>query len=203
MTKSVHDQPTSLKTLCRLGSNEELPLRHFDDVCKLVAEHFRVPVAVISLTDGDRQYFVGQHGTECRVTHVQGSISSHAVAHDGVLVVEDARGDPRFSACPLVAGDLRIRLYAGVPLTQASGMRLGTLFVADQQPATFHQSDCEALKAFADLAAAKLSCWESELRADAQKRDLDQQQAEGRAEKARSPRRQQGLACAAMSRLSA
>ncbi|MFW6028287.1 MAG: PAS domain-containing protein, partial [bacterium] len=168
------DEAVCLEALRRLDGNE--PSVHgLDEVCRLVACHFRVPIAVVSLISDDRQYFIGRHGTQHRSAAVQGSIASHAVADNDVLIIEDARNESRFSDCSPI-GDAQIRFCAGAPLMHASGTRLGILFIADQRPATFEPGQCEALKTFAGLVTAKLSLWQAELQAHALKRALDQQE---------------------------
>jgi PAS domain S-box-containing protein len=167
VTRILSDEARSLMALRRLGNSEATSFPALDAVCRLVAEHFRVPIAVISVTSGEWQVFIGRFGLDCPGTLTQGSICSQAVVEDGVLVVEDARKDPRFAGNPLVVGGPYARFYAGVPLVHKSGVRLGTLFIVDQQPGTFSEGDREALRIFAWLANAKLGHLEAELRVDA------------------------------------
>jgi GAF domain-containing protein len=61
-------------------------------------------------------------------------LCASAIMHDGPWVIEDAALDPRTLANPLVAGDLGLRFYAGVPLTTQDGFNLGGLCVIDREP---------------------------------------------------------------------
>jgi GAF domain-containing protein len=70
----------------------------------------------------------------------------------GLLVVEDATLDPRFSDNPLVAGAHGFRFYAGAVLTTADGHNLGALCVIDTKP-RFRPTDrkLNRLRMLADL----------------------------------------------------
>jgi len=70
--------------------------------------------------------------------------------------VPDALEDPRFADNPVVAGPIRVRFYAGVPLALADGTRVGTLCVADHRPRLLDDRQLEALRRLADLVAAEL-----------------------------------------------
>lgn len=68
----------------------------------------RVPVALISLVDEDRQFFVSQQGlpepwAKARQTPLSHSFCQHVVATGDPLIVSDARENP------LVCGNLAIR----------------------------------------------------------------------------------------------
>ncbi len=65
-------------------------------------------------------------------------------------MVTNAAVDPRTLANPLVAGDLGLRFYAGIPLTVTGGHNLGTLCVIDREP---RDVDEDQLAVLADLAA--------------------------------------------------
>ena len=65
-------------------------------------------------------------------------------------LVSHAAADPRTFANPLVAGEMGLRFYAGVPLTTRDGYHLGTLCVIDQTPRTLTDDEIATLE---DLAA--------------------------------------------------
>jgi diguanylate cyclase (GGDEF)-like protein/PAS domain S-box-containing protein len=103
-------------------------------IAALAADVFQAPIALVSLVARDRQFFKGQVGLEVASTPRNLSFCAHAILGDGVLVVPDSTLDPRFAANPLVTGQPGIRFYAGAPLVNPQGHRLGSLCVIDRVP---------------------------------------------------------------------
>lgn len=105
---------------------------NFDRICRMAAEHFRVPTALISLVDRDRQWFKSRVGFEVRQTPISQSFCAYTVKGSGVLEVRNAALDPRFYANPLVTRNQGIRFYAGAPLLTSSGHAIGSLCIIDK-----------------------------------------------------------------------
>jgi len=106
----------------------------FDQITRLAAKLLKVPVALISLVDRDRQWFKSRVGLPVQETPREHAFCAHALDSEALLVVGDARQDERFADNPLVTGDPNIRFYAGAPLRTADGLALGTICVIDDQP---------------------------------------------------------------------
>jgi len=91
-------------------------------------------IALVSLVDETRQRFLARAGTQLDGTPRAVSFCQHAMLGSDIMVVPDAREDPRFADNDLVTGEPRIRFYAGAPLRTEDGVPLGSLCVIDDKP---------------------------------------------------------------------
>ena len=152
-----------LAALQRYAILDTPPEVAFDRLTALAARLFEVPVALISLVDEERQWFKSCGGT-CRgslpaETSREIAFCAYTILSQEVLVVEDARLDPRFAENPLVTGPMGLRFYAGAPLVLSDGNVLGSLCLLDFTPRSFTARQRQSLQ---DLAAGVVS--ELELR---------------------------------------
>lgn len=106
----------------------------FDDFAQLASYICETPTALISLLDANRQWFKARVGMEAIETPREQAFCSHTIMGTDLMVVEDAKEDPRFSKNPLVTAGPLIRFYAGAPLVDREGFGLGSLCVIDQKP---------------------------------------------------------------------
>lgn len=119
----------------------------YDEIVRLAADAFEAPIALISLVDGDRQWFKARVGLQAAETPREHAFCAHAIRNPTTpMQVEDAQADPRFATNPLVTGDPNIRFYAGAPLVTASGQALGTLCVIDSKPRSLDAKQLETLQ---------------------------------------------------------
>jgi len=110
------------------------PGEDFNRITRLASQMLGVPIALITLVDRQRQWFLSRVGMEPRETPRELAFCAHTICSDDVMVVSDATEDERFRDNPLVTGDPHIRFYAGVPQQTSSGFNLGTLCVISPQP---------------------------------------------------------------------
>ncbi len=130
-----------LQALRSLNILDTPPDERFDRITRLAARLFRVPIALFSLVDSDRQWFKSAVGIDITETPRDASFCSHAIEHDTVMVVPDATLDPKFKNNPLVLQEPKIRFYAGCPVHADTGSRLGTLCLIDREPREFSRHD--------------------------------------------------------------
>jgi sigma-B regulation protein RsbU (phosphoserine phosphatase) len=149
----------------------------FERITALAARLFDVPIAIVSIVDADRIWFKSHHGLDVEQIDREPGLCASAVLQDGPWLVTDASTDPRTLANPLVAGEMGLRFYAGVPLTTNDGYNLGTLCVIDQQPRELTEDQVASLSDLATvvmdelelrLAARRTVELESELRRTAE-----------------------------------
>ena len=94
------------------------------------------PVSLVSLVEEHVQCFVSRTGTDLTDTPRDVSFCQFAMTGDDVMVIPDARTDPKFADNALVTGEPFIRFYAGAPLVSDAGVPLGALCVIDTEPRT-------------------------------------------------------------------
>lgn len=124
----------------------------YERLTRTAARLFKMPVALITLVDEERQWFKSVCGLDISETSRDVAFCAHSILQDELLVVPDATKDQRFADNLLVTGEPRFRFYAGAPLRAPNGMLLGTFCVLDFMPRDdFSPDDKEAL---IDLAAA-------------------------------------------------
>ena len=91
-------------------------------------------VALISFVASDRQWFKARIGLDQCQTPLSQSVCALAIQQPGLFVIPDLSLDPRTRHNALVAGEPRIRFYAGARLDMLDGTALGTLCVIDTEP---------------------------------------------------------------------
>lgn len=127
------DQRQRVVEECQLNSPEVVEA--YQEIVEQAAFVCEVPIAAMSVLDGDRQFFKAKVGLSTSETPRDWAFCNHAILCPyEIFVVEDASADPRFVENPLVVDDPNIRFYAGVPLVSSEGYPLGTLCVIDQKP---------------------------------------------------------------------
>jgi len=144
------DEAVRLTTLRSLDILDSLGEERFDRLTRMAKQMFRVPIALVSLVDENRQWFKSCVGLDVSETSRDISFCGHAILGDEVFVISDTLKDDRFSDNPLVLEDPHIRFYAGCPIRVANGSRIGTLCIINREPRDFCAEDEELLK---DLAA--------------------------------------------------
>jgi hypothetical protein len=124
---------------------------------------FMVPVATVSLLDGDRVAYLDPGMTDevpAEMTHC-----AIVAETDAPLVVGDNRRDERFRDNPILRTTM-MNLYAGHPIVSSSGQPIGSFCLMSPIPRRESAIDLEELRDFALQAQAEL--WKLEAAARAQ-----------------------------------
>jgi hypothetical protein len=101
-----------LKSYLILDSDPE---EAFERITGIAARVYNVPIALVSLVDIGRQWFMSNRGLgDVRETPRKFAFCAHAIlSKNNILIVPDATKDFRFMNNPLVTGPPDIRFYAG------------------------------------------------------------------------------------------
>jgi formate hydrogenlyase transcriptional activator len=136
------------------------PEQAFDRLTRLAASFLHVPVALVSLVDGERQFFKSSIGlsepwASLRQTPLTHSFCKHAVASGEPLIVSDARKDPLVQDNQAVS-ELGVIAYAGIPLTTPEGHTLGSFCVWDARPREWKEEEIDVLRGLAASAMTEI-----------------------------------------------
>lgn len=122
--------------------------KQFDDLVKLVAEIYRVPIAYIAFMDAHKQFFKAKIGISINDMPKDMTLCKYLIdSEQDSLTVNDTMSDREFSLHPLVNGTTKIRFYAGIALTGKNGFKIGSLCIQDYEAKNFSDHDLETLKA--------------------------------------------------------
>jgi signal transduction histidine kinase len=135
-----------LESLLSYNILDTLDEAEYDEVTLLASEICQTPIALVSLVDDKRQWFKSAVGLDAKETPKEQAFCAHTIFEHQVMVVKDARKDPRFAHNPLVTGHPNIVFYAGIPLINNDGMALGSLCVIDTKTNDLTQQQITALK---------------------------------------------------------
>ncbi|KKM78037.1 hypothetical protein LCGC14_1363960 [marine sediment metagenome] len=140
-----------LAALTRLGILDTPPEERFERITRLARQHYQVKTALFTVVDRDRQWFKSRQGLGVTETPRSVAFCDHTIRQDKIFVVENAALDPRFRNNPLVVGSPHIRFYAGMPVREPGGFKIGSLCIIDDKPRQFREKDLDVLRTLAGM----------------------------------------------------
>jgi EAL domain-containing protein (putative c-di-GMP-specific phosphodiesterase class I)/GGDEF domain-containing protein len=143
-----YQEEARLDALYQLKLLDTSASESFDRITRMASQIFGLPIAAVSLTDRDRQWFKSRVGVDhCSIPRDKAPCSAVAEATQP-LVVEDLLASPCYADSVLSRAGTRF--YAGAPLTTSDGYGLGALCVLGTEP---RQASAAEMAALVDLAA--------------------------------------------------
>lgn len=135
-----------IEQLYRYQMLDTQPEQVFDDLTKLAAQICDCKISVISLVDHNRQWFKSKYGLDAPETSREISFCGHVILNDQLMEVPNTKEDDRFHDNPLCIDAPNIQFYAGAPLINPLGYRIGTICVIDDKPKKLTDFQKEFLK---------------------------------------------------------
>lgn len=138
--------------------------REFDELTRIAADIYGVPIALVTLIGKDLQWIHGRTGLSLDWSSRTTSFCAHTIVNDSPFIVRDASIDRRFANNPLVVGEPHIQFYAGAPITTRDGVRLGAVCIIDTVARPyFKKEDAKTLISLANLTARRLEARRGEV----------------------------------------
>ncbi|RSZ56299.1 EAL domain-containing protein [Massilia atriviolacea] len=148
----THNETERLLALRKLDLLDTAPSEAFDRITRMAARVFGLPIAAVSLTDSDRQWFKSRVGvSHTSIPRLKAPCAGVTDCGD-MLVINDLQEDAFFRDSPLARSG--IRFYAGAPLITSDGYSLGAMCVLGPEPRAISGTERDAL---IDLAAMVMS----------------------------------------------
>jgi PAS domain S-box-containing protein len=141
-----NDRIKALREYDILDTPEEA---EFNNIAKLAALVCNMPNAMISLVDENRVFVKSVVSGTSHSQPRDISFSQYTIESDGLLEIQDTLLDERFVNHPRVVGAPYVRFYAGAPLIDDNGFKLGVIGVYDMKPRSLTDEQKEGLKILA------------------------------------------------------
>jgi len=153
-TTCLSREAERLDALRKLNLLDTPPSEAFDRITRMAAQLFQLPVAAVSLTDSDRQWFKSRVGVDHNaIPRIQAPCAQ--VADEGeMLVIPDLHEDEYYRDSLLA--DSGVRFYAGAPLMTNDGYCLGAMCVLGMEPRQVSEAERASLRDMAAMVMAQI-----------------------------------------------
>ena len=128
-----------IEALRQLELLDTAPSEAFDRITRMAAQLFQLPIAAVSLTDTDRQWFKSKVGVDHDAIPRMKAPCAEVADSGRMLEVPDLLESVCFRDSPLA--DSGIRFYLGAPLVTKTGHCLGAMCVLGTEPRTVTDAD--------------------------------------------------------------
>jgi len=128
---------------------DTLSEEEFDAVTQLISYICEVSIAHISFIDDKRQWFKSIIGLDATEVPREDTFCKYTIMGSELIEVPDTLQHNIFKDHPQVTGGLKVRFYAGVPLTTPDGYNVGTLCAIDIVPKKLNDEQKKALQTLA------------------------------------------------------
>ena len=150
----VQNEEARLEALYQLDLLDTPVSEAFDRITRMAAQLFNLPIAAVSLTDHNRQWFKSRVGVDhCSIPREKAPCAQVADSSECV-VLPDLLADSCYRDSVLAQSG--IRFYAGAPLTTREGFCLGAMCVLGTEPRQVSGAEMSALTDLAAMVMAQI-----------------------------------------------
>lgn len=143
-----------LFALKQLNILDTPPSESFDRITRMASQLFDLPIAAVSLTDSDRQWFKPRVG----VAHMEiprlKACCGEVADSSGMLVINDLLASAYYRDSTLAHSG--IRFYAGAPLVTREGYTLGAMCVLGTEPRGITDHEQAVLRDLASMVMGQI-----------------------------------------------
>ncbi|AMD01583.1 GAF domain-containing protein [Halomonas chromatireducens] len=143
-----------LYALHQLNLLDTPPCESFDRLTRMASQLFDLPIAAVSLTDENRQWFKSRVGVEHREIPRHKAPCAEVSDSSQVLVIPDLLKSSCYRDSPLAQSG--IRFYAGAPLLTRDGHTLGAMCVLGHEPRAVTEKEQATLRDLAAMVMAQI-----------------------------------------------
>jgi EAL domain-containing protein (putative c-di-GMP-specific phosphodiesterase class I)/GAF domain-containing protein len=143
-----------LDVLRKLNLLDTPPSEAFDRITRMAAQLFQLPVAAVSLTDTDRQWFKSRVGVEVDRLPRMKAPCAQVTDESAMVVIHDLLANEDYRDSALAASGARF--YAGAPLMTNDGYCLGAMCVVGSEPRQVTEAERASLRDMAAMVMAQI-----------------------------------------------
>jgi len=146
-----HDQNEveRLDALYRLNLLDTAPSESFDRITRMASQIFGLPIAAVSLTDRDRQWFKSRVGVAHNSIPREKAPCAQVAEQAQQVLIPDLQADSCYRNS--ILADQGVRFYVGASLTTREGYSLGALCVLGTEPRETTALEMDALNDLAKM----------------------------------------------------
>ena len=150
----MNNEQARLSVLRQLNLLDTPPSESFDRITRMASLLFDLPIAAVSLTDHDRQWFKSRVGVDHWEIPRFKACCGEVADTGAVLVVNDLLASRHYRDSQLAESG--IRFYAGAPLVTSEGYTLGAMCVLGTEPRAVTEQERSILKDLAAMVMAQI-----------------------------------------------
>jgi EAL domain-containing protein (putative c-di-GMP-specific phosphodiesterase class I)/GGDEF domain-containing protein len=143
-----------LSILRQLNLLDTPPSENFDRITRMASTLFDLPIAAVSLSDHDRQWFKSRVGVDHWEIPRFKACCGEVTDTNSMVVVNDLLESEQYADSHLAESG--IRFYAGAPLTTNDGHTLGAMCVLGTEPRQITDDEKKSLKDLAAMVMAQI-----------------------------------------------